>query len=148
MLHKGLWFEEMINNRNKSAVRDMKVCQLADPPSLQQQAVPSQPLPKSTLPCLEECLYHLSRPYLKKLYETWTFSDELGRLCFPPVDERRTEDLHHLRGRCCHRWISGRQPALGEGARFRLAKCGVVARRTTVSSVKRRLPFVAPRSRS
>lgn len=25
MLHKGLWFEEMINNRNKSAVRDMKV---------------------------------------------------------------------------------------------------------------------------
>ncbi|CAM9229531.1 unnamed protein product [Laminaria digitata] len=24
MLHKGLWFEEMINNRNKSAVRDMK----------------------------------------------------------------------------------------------------------------------------
>lgn len=26
MLHKGLWFEEMINNRNKSAVRDMKAC--------------------------------------------------------------------------------------------------------------------------
>ncbi len=25
MLHKGLWFEEMINNRHKSAVRDMKV---------------------------------------------------------------------------------------------------------------------------
>lgn len=25
MMHKGLWFEEMINNRNKSAVRDMKV---------------------------------------------------------------------------------------------------------------------------
>ncbi|CAM9650415.1 unnamed protein product, partial [Ectocarpus sp. 13 AM-2016] len=24
MLHKGLWFEEMINNRHKSAVRDMK----------------------------------------------------------------------------------------------------------------------------
>ena len=24
MLHKGLWFEEMINNRNKSVVRDMK----------------------------------------------------------------------------------------------------------------------------
>ncbi|CAM9601651.1 unnamed protein product, partial [Choristocarpus tenellus] len=24
MLHKGLWFEEMINNRNKSAVQDMK----------------------------------------------------------------------------------------------------------------------------
>ena len=24
MLHKNLWFEEMINNRNKSVVRDMK----------------------------------------------------------------------------------------------------------------------------
>jgi hypothetical protein len=24
MLHKGMWFEEMINNRNKSVVRDMK----------------------------------------------------------------------------------------------------------------------------
>ena len=24
MLHKGVWFEEMINNRNKSVVRDMK----------------------------------------------------------------------------------------------------------------------------
>ena len=24
MLHKGIWFEEMINNRNKSVVRDMK----------------------------------------------------------------------------------------------------------------------------
>ena len=24
MLHKGTWFEEMINNRNKSVVRDMK----------------------------------------------------------------------------------------------------------------------------
>ena len=24
MLHKGMWFEEMINNRNKSKVRDMK----------------------------------------------------------------------------------------------------------------------------
>ena len=26
MLHKGMWFEEMINNRNKSVVRDMKWC--------------------------------------------------------------------------------------------------------------------------
>lgn len=24
MLHKGMWYEEMINNRNKSVVRDMK----------------------------------------------------------------------------------------------------------------------------
>lgn len=24
LLHKGVWFEEMINNRNKSVVRDMK----------------------------------------------------------------------------------------------------------------------------
>jgi hypothetical protein len=24
MLHKGMWFEEMINNRNRSVVRDMK----------------------------------------------------------------------------------------------------------------------------
>ena len=24
MLHRGMWFEEMINNRNKSVVRDMK----------------------------------------------------------------------------------------------------------------------------
>ena len=24
MLHKGLWYEEMINNRNKSVVRDMR----------------------------------------------------------------------------------------------------------------------------
>ncbi|CAN0005943.1 unnamed protein product, partial [Heterosigma akashiwo] len=24
MLHKGMWFEEMINNRNKSVVNDMK----------------------------------------------------------------------------------------------------------------------------
>ena len=24
MLHKNMWFEEMINNRNKSVVRDMK----------------------------------------------------------------------------------------------------------------------------
>jgi WD repeat-containing protein 35 len=26
ILHKGMWFEEMINNRNKSVVRDMKWC--------------------------------------------------------------------------------------------------------------------------
>jgi WD repeat-containing protein 35 len=26
MLHNGMWFEEMINNRNKSVVRDMKWC--------------------------------------------------------------------------------------------------------------------------
>lgn len=25
MLHKGAWYEEMINNRNKSSVKDMKV---------------------------------------------------------------------------------------------------------------------------
>ena len=24
MLHRGIWFEEMINNRNRSVVRDMK----------------------------------------------------------------------------------------------------------------------------
>lgn len=24
MLHKGMWYEEMINNRNKSIVKDMK----------------------------------------------------------------------------------------------------------------------------
>ena len=24
MLHRGVWFEEMINNRNRSVVRDMK----------------------------------------------------------------------------------------------------------------------------
>lgn len=24
MMHKGMWYEEMINNRNKSVVRDMK----------------------------------------------------------------------------------------------------------------------------
>lgn len=26
MIHKGMWFEEMINNRNKSVVKDMKWC--------------------------------------------------------------------------------------------------------------------------
>lgn len=114
----------MINNRNKSAVKDMKVwCpaisygpdnQVYSPFSSMLASLPPTGIPQKSIK------HDPLRSPLRSLSSS--------------VDERRSKDLHHLRRWSRHRGVCGRQPTMGQRARLRPTKRGVVTRRPTVSS--------------